>query len=412
MLKQRLQGIERLLKDTMSSYANHRCPLRAAALTYVTILSIVPFLAVAFSISKGLGFYNTQFIYNFLLKLTANREGIVKNIITYINNTNVGKLGGIGMTTLLLVVLSLLGTIEDTLNTIFHIPSNRTLKQKVTHYFSITLLSPILILVLVTVGSSITSISVVKRLLSYSLISHIYVFLLKILPLFMIWISIYLLFRYLPNGRVKNRGILIGSLLSSLLWQVSRFIFVYYEPFKFRYNAIYGSFAKVILVFLWMFFSWCILLLGAVMAQEINGGSRGRFSLISRLGNFNIEIKEEIFLAVITVLIQHFKRGDGVCEAWELEKILNIPTYIIEDYLRALASMGFICNSGEGYILSGDIFSCRVSDFLERVRKYNDCLPPETIAHMRKGLRIFCHTLTELKQGSTITLQELSSKLE
>ncbi len=404
----RLHYIKTLLKNTLSSYKNHDCLLRAAALTYVTILSIVPFLAVAFSISKGLGFYNSEFVYKLLLKLTANRETIVKNIITYINNTNVGKLGGIGMTTLLLVVLSLLGTIEDTLNTIFQIPSNRNIKSKITHYFSITMLSPIFILVVATLISSLSSISLVKRLLSYSLISHIYILLLKVLPFFIIWLSIYLLFSYLPNGKVKKRGILIGSLVASIIWQVLRLIFIYYDPFKFRYNAIYGSFAKVILIFLWMFFSWCILLFGAVLSQEINYTYQKPYSFKRKLGYFNLEIKEKIFLLIISFFIESFNEGDGVASCEEVASSIAIPPPITEDFLRALEEMGFLYLGKEGYILSRDTSKCTMGEFLQHIRTYSD-IPS---IHPRTYLQALIPYPLLGKNDPKIKLKELSLELK
>lgn len=122
--------VEYFLGAVVLSIQRNKCGVRAAALTYVTTLSIVPFLAIAFSISKGLGFHHTEFIHNFLLKVTAGREDVVNNILSYINNTNAGKLGSMGVVTLLAVVVSLIGTIEDTLNSIFEIPKNRTLKEK------------------------------------------------------------------------------------------------------------------------------------------------------------------------------------------------------------------------------------------------------------------------------------------
>ncbi len=94
-----------------------------------------PISGNSFSISKGLGFHHTEFIHNFLLKVTAGREDVVNNILSYINNTNAGKLGSMGVVTLLAVVVSLIGTIEDTLNSIFEIPKNRTLKEKNNQLF-------------------------------------------------------------------------------------------------------------------------------------------------------------------------------------------------------------------------------------------------------------------------------------
>jgi membrane protein len=374
--KELLHTLVVLIKDIYTSLDENRCLIRAAALTYVTIFSIVPFLAVAFSISKGLGFHHTEFIYNFLLKITANKEDVVNNILTYINNTNVAKLGTLGVATLLMVVLSLLGTIEDTLNIIFEIPKNRSLKQKFTHYFSITLISPILLIVFVTFTSSLSSIGFIKKILSYSIISHVYLFILKFVPFFIVWFSIFMIFYYLPNGKVDFKSVGVGSFCAAILWQVSRYVFINYHPFNVKYNAIYGSFAKVLLVLLWIFLSWFMLLIGAVIAHEIKVLKYGRYKYKYKLGYFNIAFKEYIFLKIILYMIAMFKKGDGVVKLDDLSDFLKLPSFIVKDFIFALMESGFVVkvndNEKHGFLIASDVEQCSLYYFLEVIRNFSD----------------------------------------
>jgi len=357
------------------SIQKNKCGVRAAALTYVTTLSIVPFLAIAFSISKGLGFHHTEFIHNFLLKITAGREDVVTNILSYINNTNAGKLGGLGVVTLLGVVVSLIGTIEDTLNAIFEIPKNRSLKEKITSYFSITLLFPILMIVIATFSSSLINIPFIKKLLSYSLISYVYLFLMKIVPFLMIWFSIFIIFYYIPNGKIDTWSILVGSFFSSLLWEISRYIFINYHPFNPKYNAIYGSFAKILLVLLWLYFSWFMLLIGAVIAYELKSIKYGGFNVREKLGTFNIALKEFVFLKIICYMIDLFKKGDGVVTLEELSNVTKLPIFIVLDFIEALKNLGFIVsleNEKRSFVIAADFDNCTLGEFLKIIRSYDD----------------------------------------
>ncbi len=119
--------------------------------------------------------------------------------------------------------------------------------------------------------------------------------LLKIVPFLVLWFSIFLLFYYIPNGKIDTKSILVGSFCSTFLWETSRYIFINYQPFNPKYNAIYGSFAKVLLVLLWLYFSWFMLLIGAVIAYEFKSIKYGKFNVKERLGSFNIALKEFIF---------------------------------------------------------------------------------------------------------------------
>ncbi len=401
--------IKRFIKDAYGAFNENKCMLRAGALTYVTTLSIVPFLAIAFSISKGLGFHHKDFIYNFLLKVTANRVDVVEKILEYINNTNVGKLGTFGVAGLLIVVLSLLGTIEDTLNAIFEAPKNRTIKEKISYYFSGTLLTPMLLIVLINFMSTITSIGFVKKILTYSLISYIYLALTKIIPFFIIWLSIFLIFYYLPNTKVNASGCIIGSFFSALFWEISRYIFISYHPYDAKYNAIYGGFAKVLLVLLWIYFTWLMLLAGAVIASEFSKRNYiGKFRYKEKLGIFNIKLKELIFLNLILYLIDSFKKGDGEVLIKELVEFFKIPEYILEDFLKALVDLGFILKinniTGEStVIVSSDVSDCSLKYFLDAVRNYSDI--ELTLEH-----DVFSPFFKFINQKD-ITLNELNQKL-
>ena len=133
-------------KLVIQGFLGNQCMLRASALTYVTVLSIVPFLAVTFSILKGFGFQKTDFIRDMLFKVTGNAT-MTDQIVDSIGNANVGALGAIGVGALLFTVLSLLGNIEKSFNVIWGIKKGRSIGRKFTDYLSVTLVAPLFMVV-------------------------------------------------------------------------------------------------------------------------------------------------------------------------------------------------------------------------------------------------------------------------
>lgn len=118
-----------------NGFLKDQCIIRASALTFTTMLSIVPFVAVAFSLMKGMGFQDSAFIHDMLLKVSAGREEVVTRIIEYVDNTNVQTLGWLGVGTLLFTVLSTVGTIEKAFNIIWKVRTGRTFWRKFTDFF-------------------------------------------------------------------------------------------------------------------------------------------------------------------------------------------------------------------------------------------------------------------------------------
>jgi len=362
------------LKLVYASFQSDQCLLRASALTYVTALSIVPFLAVAFSISKGLGFQNTEYIKEFLLKISAGRETVAESIIGYINNTNVSTLGAVGVGVLLVTVFSLLGAIEQSLNTIWGVKSQRTLGRKFSDYLSVTLVAPLLIILATSFTASLQSMTLVQKILSISVFSYIYLTLLQAMPYLLVCLAIFFIYKFMPNARVNTMGCVIGSIFAGVLWQGLQKLFISYQIGVSKYNAIYGSFAQLPLFLVWLYLSWVIVLLGAEICfcwEHYRMGLKE-----SDLGEFNLQSKEAFALAALGLITKGFEQRRGLIETNTLAWELGLPVKLVNRLLYVLSSLGVVARSiqdeREGYTLKICPHSYTVLEFLKAFRSYAD----------------------------------------
>lgn len=358
-------------------FQRDRLMLRASALTYVSVLSIVPFLAVAFSLLKGFGIQNTEFIRDILLRISANRVEVVDNIITYINQTNVRTLGVVGTTLLLVTAISLLSNIEASFNTIWGATRGRAITRKITEYISLILVFPLLIFTAMSLTATVESTALMQKILSISIFSEFYVFLLKLLPYCSIWIAFSFIYFYLPNTRVKPLSALYAGILAGSIWQIAQSAYITFQFGAAKYNAIYGSFAQLPLFLIWIYFSWVIVLLGAEMAYAFQN-----------LRNFEVEAKygqasprERQHMALILLLRLTVILGDRSQSPPSHEQLADqtgLPAMLTRDVLNILGQAGLVGriqadeNDEECYTLLHDPAKLRVSDVLDIIARHGE----------------------------------------
>lgn len=329
------------LLQIWEAFKHDQCLLRASALTYSTALSIVPLLAVAFSISKGFGFQNTPYIREFLLRLSADRQEVVDNIITYINQTNVSTLGAVGIGFLLFTVFTLLSGIEQSLNAIWGVSQQRTLGRKFSDYLSVILVCPLLIISAFSFSASLQSTTLVQMILSYSVFSYIYLVFLKFMPIIMVMLAIFFIYKLVPNARVSNKGCLLGGAVAGILWHLAQKTFISYQIGVSKYNAIYGSFAQLPLFLIWLYISWVIVLFGAELGATLDKRRKGQVTG-HRLEEFGLELKERVALGLMLHLVQAFQIGKGPLPAGELSSRLGVPLALLQRTVQILVQLGYV----------------------------------------------------------------------
>lgn len=237
-------------------------------LTYSTLLSLVPFLAVMFSLLKAFGIQNQiePVLAQALEPLGDQGVEITRQIIGFVDNLKVGVLGALGTATLFYTVISLIGRIEDSLNQIWRVYTPRRIGQRFTDYLSVVLVGPVLVFAAFALTASAQSSWFVQRLLEFRTLNVIFIILTKVAPFVFLWLAFTFLYRFVPNTRVWLSSALLGGAVAALLWQVSGALFATFVASSTRYAAIYSSFAILILFLIWLYTSWLVLLVGSEVA--------------------------------------------------------------------------------------------------------------------------------------------------
>lgn len=364
--KQRgLAGVLKWLYLVVHGFIKDQCLLRASALTYTTVLSIVPFLAVAFSISKGMGLQNSEGLRTLLLNISAGNTQTVDHILTYVNNTNVGKLGTIGMATLLLTVGSVMGTIEKAFNSIWGVTQGRTMWRKFTDFFSVALICPIIYAVAFSVSVSMQSDTVVRKLMEYSAFSYAYLTLLKFLPLLMVTLMLLFLYVFIPNTKVRIPTGIVGAFIAAGLWKLMENVYVTYQVGAAKYNAIYGGFAQVPLFLVWVYISWVIVLLGVEICFALQNIKTFENEL--RADTATQEERDKLAALSMLLLTRQFYNHGGAVGLASISRQLKAPVRLVQNVMHVMRQAGLVVQTAEeepSYALAVPPESIRMMDII------------------------------------------------
>src|SRR5688572_6023393 len=195
-------------------FINNLVNLQAMALAFKTLLSLAPLLAVIFSILKGLGVHSRMepALAEALAPLGEKGQEITTHLISFVDRMSAGALGSIGLVTLFFTVMSLMGTIEEAFNRIWHVRTSRKLTRKFSDYLSVILVGPVLVFAAVTITATLQSNTFLQTLISFQPFGTVILFLLRLVPYFSLWGAFTFFYMFIPNTRVRIASALIGGL--------------------------------------------------------------------------------------------------------------------------------------------------------------------------------------------------------
>ena len=367
----------KILIISIREFIRDRCPLRASALTYYTILSIVPVLALVFAIAQGFGF--RKLVETKLLEQIPEQEAVLRQVVDFaqslLENTKGGLIAGIGIVFLLWAVIKVLGNIESSFNDIWHINKPRTLIRKFTDYLAIVVLGPIILLL-----SSSTTVFITTRLSDITqryeldkVAGPLEVLISKFSPYILIWVLFLLTYIIMPNTRVRLTSALYGSVAAGTLYQLTQMAYIHFQLGVSKYNAIYGGFAALPLFFIWLNISWMIVLLGAEVsfaAQNVLTYEPGTDSPLAIPHE-----RKFLTLAVAHQVVGNFSRGEKHPSASQISDALKMPLRWVQDVIADLVNCGVFTTADceksldEVYLPSSDINWFTVSYVLDALER-------------------------------------------
>lgn len=329
----------RILIVAVRGLAEDKIQLRASALTFNTLLSIVPLAAVIFGVAKGFGFEKA--LEGYLIARLPMHEAVITRVIEFarqlLENAKGGVIAGIGVIVLFWTVIRVLANIERSFNDIWGVQKSRSLVRRISDYLSLMLIGPFLVVLSSTMTIFISS--QVRLILSKIALLNVFspaiALGLKFVPLVMMWVLFTFIYIFMPNTRVKVWYGAVAGLIAAVLFQVFQIAYINAQIVITKYNAIYGSFAALPLFLIWLQISWLIVLLGAELSFA--GQNVEMYEFEQTYQKVSHSFKRLLSLRIVHLLVQRFSHIDsGPWGETQIAHALGIPIRLARECLHEL----------------------------------------------------------------------------
>ena len=315
-------------------FTTKRVMQKASALTYSTLLAIVPIMAVVFAIARGFG-YN-KYIEIWFRDAFESQPQVADVIIGFVNSylvhTQSGVFLGVGLIFMLYTVLMLVSNVEDAFNEIWQVKKPRSIFRTFTDYLAMFFLFPIIIVVMS--GVSIFMATIADSLPSFLLLGPVVRFLIDLLPYLLMAGMFIALYVFMPNTHVRPSCAIVPGILAGIAMQGLQIFYIHSQMFLSSYNAIYGSFAALPLFMLWVQISWTICLFGAELSYT--NQNLDYYDYDANTGEISHRYKILLFALIMSRVCRRFAEGGRPYTAMELREETTIPIRIANDLLYEL----------------------------------------------------------------------------
>ncbi len=380
-------------------FSVNRCPVRAAALSYTTLLALIPLLAVVLSVSKNLLHDESADLVPKLMDRLVTavapelefmpvdeedadaptqghvvvsshaRQEAVQRIQTFIDHINAGALGVVGSAFLIFVVIRLLTTIEQAFNDIWGVPRGRSIWRKVVYYWTTITLGPVLLLLAIYMTGRAEFLSLVGKM---QLAPWFDKFVFHLVPFVVLWIGFSLGYALMPNTRVRAKAAIAGGVFGGTLWQLNNLLSTLYVSRVVTYSKIYGALGIIPVLLVGLYFSWLIVLLGAQVsyaAQNIRNYLQQRAS-----ERIDQEGRELLACRVVLMACRNFMRGLRPPSVQEIADQLSASPQWLNQLVQRLTEGGVlseVSSDEPGLQPARPPESITVADVLHLVRTSN-----------------------------------------
>ncbi len=365
----------RLLNVALREFTEGQLTLRAMSLVYTTLLSIVPVLAISFSVLKAFGVHNEvaePLLLKFLSPLGPKGEEITRQIIGFVENIKVGVLGSLGLGMLIYTVVSVIQKIESSFNSIWRIKKTRSLARRFSDYVSVIIIGPVLIFTALGLTASFMSNTFVQAIVSIEPFGTAFYYIVGKAPYIIVCGAFTFLYIFIPNTKVKFKSAFVGGLLAGILWETAGWAFASFVVSSTKYAAIYSGFAILLMFMIWLYVSWLILLVGAQISfyhqyPYFVAANNDVLQLSHRL-------REKMVFLIMYYIGHNFYHNK---EHWTLDSLvehLQLPVDAVHDVLIQLEQNGILLETGDdspAYMPAKDLETVMLRDLLNIVRVAN-----------------------------------------
>lgn len=377
-LRESARRLVRLVLITFGEFRKNDLPLRAGALTYTVLLSLVPVLAMSTAVVKGLGGGDElrEVAYTYLetleqssssktehpvltdqepvpgeeesveqdeTSLTGHLRSGLDTLFDYVDNTNFTALGSFGIAGILVSVILVFGTIETAMNRIWHVADGRSIIRKISDYLTIMVLMPISINVAFAASAFLKNRTLSDKFDMLIPFAWVQALILKLVPVFFIALTFYVIYIFFPNTKVRNRPAILGATLAAILWFIVQNVYITMQIGVANYNAIYGSFATLPLFLVWMYLAWLFVLTGAQVAYAIQNLSGYRLLPYIPIPSLRLSAAFDILDEVRS----GFAENVAVTRQDLAETLNSYDALIVDTTISELCEAGFLFTAQE-----------------------------------------------------------------
>jgi membrane protein len=339
-LKYLLVGIVKKVLLAVRFFTAKRVMTKAAALTYSSLLAIVPILAVVFAIARGFG-YN-KYIEIWFRSALSTQPQVAEMIIGFVNSylihTQSGIFLGVGLLFMLYTVLMLVSNIEDTFNEIWQVKKSRSVFRTFTDYLAMFFVFPILIVL--SSGISIFLATMADHVPDFLMLGSAVRLLIDLIPYVLMSALFIALYVFMPNTKVNLKHVIVPGVLAGIAMQALQFVYIHSQLFLSGYNAIYGSFAALPLFMLWMQISWTICLFGAELCYT--NQNLDYYDYDAHSGEISHRYKLLLLMLLMSRICRRFSEGKKPYSVNELREETTIPIRFVNDLLYELIAAGML----------------------------------------------------------------------
>lgn len=345
------------------------CQVKASALTYYSLLSVVPVVALAFAIAKGFGFRET--LEEQLQQRLVGHEEVVHWVqefaLSYLDNTKGGMIAGVGVVVLLWSVMNILGNIEKSFNDVWDVKKSRSMVRKFSDYISFVLVATVLLML-----SSSFMIFITNSIEVFDLGRISTPIITWASPYILIWAVFSIMFLLMPNTKVRVSSAIFGGIIAGSLFLGLQFAYITFQIGMSKYNAIYGSFAALPLFLIWMHSSWLVVLLGAELSYAHQNEKSYEYETDTQ--RISHDYRKLVSLLVVKNVVDAFKLQKQAPTMADLSVDLKLPIRLVSELLRKLEDAGVLIEvvypDGEreiGFAPAFDIDQMTVSCIIQKM---------------------------------------------
>ena len=350
---------------------------KASALTYSTLLAIVPILAVVFAIARGFGYnkYIEVWFRDAFQSQPQAAEIIIGFVNSYLVHTQSGIFLGIGLIFMLYTVLMLVSNVEDAFNEIWQVKKPRSIFRTFTDYLAMFFVFPILIVL--SSGLSIFIATIAGEMPDFLMLGTAVRTLIDMLPYVLMAGMFIALYIFMPNTHVKPMSAVVPGILAGIAMQGLQFVYIHSQVFLSSYNAIYGSFAALPLFMLWVQISWTICLFGAELCYT--NQNLDYYDYDANTGEISHRYKIMLSALLMSRICRRFANGQKPYSALELREVTTVPIRFVNDLLFELMNAGLVIEissdeKGETsrFVPAEDIRNLTLGTMVDRLESYGN----------------------------------------